>query len=167
MSSTIKYPIVFFVGMALGALFVLWASFLDKEADRRAAEEVLVEEFNDEDSISIKWKQNHFILNKENLYHELIAQDVDFPEIVLAQAVLETGHFKSYSCVQRNNLFGLKNRNGSYMTFEHWTLAVAAYKKYIQKYKSPPADYYKYLNDLGYAGDPSYTAKLKEIVNKK
>lgn len=167
MNTTTKYLIVLFVGMLLGVLGCKWTNALTEEAERRAAEEMLVEEFNDEDSISIRWKQNHFILNEENLYHELVAQDVDFPEIVLAQAILETGHFKSYSCVQRNNLFGLRSGKGSYMTFDHWTLAVAAYKKYIQKYDSLPKDYYKYLNTLGYAKDPNYTVKLKELVNKK
>ena len=167
MNTTTKYLIVLFVGMLLGVLGCKWTDALTEEAERRAVEEMLVEEFNDEDSISIRWKQNHFILNEENLYHELVAQDVDFPEIVLAQAILETGHFKSYSCVQRNNLFGLRSGKGSYMAFDHWTLAVAAYKKYIQKYNSPPKDYYKYLNTLGYANDPNYTVKLKELVNKK
>lgn len=114
--------------------------------------------------VDVTWRQNHFLLSKENLMNELKAQDVQFPEIVVAQALLETGNFKSYSCTNRNNLFGLRKRDGTYMSFEHWTDCVAAYKKYIQKGKQLPDDYYRYLDDLGYAEDTSYTTKLKQMV---
>lgn len=124
-------------------------------------------ETEETDTIIAEWKSNPLELNEQNLYNELIKQKVDFPEIVKAQAILETGNFKSYSCKVHNNLFGLKKKNGAYMYFEHWTLAVAAYKKYIQKYKTPPNDYYKYLQNLGYAEDKMYITKLKQIVNKK
>ena len=96
--------------------------------------------------------------------NELKAQDVQFPEIVAAQALLETGNFKSCACINGNNLFGLRKKDSTYMSFEHWTDCVAAYKKYIQKWKQPPNDYYKYLDDLGYAEDTSYTTKLKQMV---
>lgn len=112
----------------------------------------------------IVWRCDHFALNKENVYRELLIQKVDFPEIVLAQAMLETGNFKSYGCLTRNNLFGLRKKDGNYMSFEHWTFSVAAYKMYIQKYSHPPNDYYQYLQDLGYAEDPNYITKLKQIV---
>lgn len=125
------------------------------------------EELNEEEIVSVKWRQDHFKLNEENLYNELVAQGVDFPEIVTAQAILETGHFKSYACLQQNNLFGLRDNKGKYMSFPHWTDAVAAYKKYIQRYNHPvPEDYYAYLQELGYAEDPQYIDKLKQIVNK-
>lgn len=122
---------------------------------------------NEEEIVSVKWRKDHFKLSEENLYNELVAQGVDFPEIVTAQALLETGHFKSYACLQQNNLFGLRDNKGKYMSFPHWTDAVAAYKKYIQRYNHPvPEDYYVYLQELGYAEDPQYIDKLKQIVNK-
>ena len=119
------------------------------------------------DTVSVKWKEDPFVLKEANVYNELVAQGIDFPKIVLAQAILETGNFKSYNCLSRNNLFGLKNKKGAYMSFTHWTFSVTAYKKYIQKYKLPPVDYYEYINKLGYAEDSNYTSKLKEIVNKQ
>lgn len=117
------------------------------------------------ENVSAEWRTNHLKLTKENLLNELKVQKVLYPEIVVAQAILETGHFKSYLCKSHNNLFGLKSGN-SYMKFDHWTDCVAAYKRYIQNWKKPPKDYYKYLKDLGYATDPEYTEKLKEIVKK-
>lgn len=101
---------------------------------------------------------------QEGLMGALVYYEVDHPEIVYAQAILETGNFKSYGCLTRNNLFGLRKKDGDYMSFGHWTLSVAAYKRYIQKYSHPPNDYYQYLQDLGYAEDPEYITKLKQIV---
>lgn len=144
------------------ALLVV-AFFINVYSDNKE-ENTIIEK---EDSVSVQWRQNHFLLSEENLYNELVAQGVDFPEIVTAQALLETGHFKSYACLQQNNLFGLRDNKGTYMSFPHWTDAVAAYKKYIQRYNHPvPEDYYAYLQELGYAEDPQYIDKLKQIVNK-
>lgn len=120
----------------------------------------------DADSIPVVWRSNPFMLNEESLYKELVSQEVDYPTIVLAQALLETGKFTSHGCLVRNNLFGLRRLDGSYMEFPHWTYSVAAYKKYIQKYSIPPEDYYQFLQNLGYAEDPDYITKLKQIVNK-
>lgn len=117
-----------------------------------------------EESIEASWGTKQ--LNIDNLYEELLNQELDFPEIVLAQALLETGHFESFSCRERNNLFGLRKRDGSYMIFPHWTYSVAAYKKYIQKYKETPEDYYKFLENLGYAEDSAYIEKVKQTHKK-
>ena len=143
---------------------LLVVAFLINVYSDNKKEDTIIEK---EDSVSVQWRQNHFLLSEENLYNELVAQGVDFPEIVTAQALLETGHFKSYACLQQNNLFGLRDNKGTYMSFPHWTDAVAAYKKYIQRYNHPvPEDYYAYLQELGYAEDPQYIDKLKQIVNK-
>lgn len=154
MNKYILYIITFFIGMLIG-MASIWHYY--------SVSEVLEAEKESED-ICVKWRTEHFKLSKENLYSELVAQEIDYPEIVLAQALLETGNFKSYSCKVRNNLFGLKRKDGTYMEFDHWTNSVHAYKKYIQKYKEVPNDYYKYLNDLGYAEDSIYVIRVKEIV---
>jgi len=153
MNSFVRYLIICFIGVLIGA--VCTSRY---KSVKRQCEEINSEVAN------IVWRQNQFLLSEENLMNELKAQDVQFPEIVAAQALLETGNFKSYACIHRNNLFGLRKRDGTYMSFEHWTECVAAYKKYIQKWKQSPNDYYKYLDDLGYAEDTSYTTKLKQMV---
>ena len=153
-----KIHVVWFI------IALLVVAFLINVYSDNKKENIIIEK---EDSVSVQWRQNHFLLSEENLYNELVAQGVDFPEIVTAQALLETGHFKSYACLQQNNLFGLRDSKGKYMSFPHWTDAVAAYKKYIQRYNHPvPEDYYAYLQELGYAEDPQYIDKLKQIVNK-
>lgn len=153
MNSFVKYLISCLIGIFVGAVCVLWYQSVKRQCEKINGEVV-----------SVVWRQNHFLLSKENLMNELKAQDVQFPEIVAAQALLETGNFKSYSCINRNNLFGLRKKDGTYMSFGHWTECVAAYKKYIQKWKQPPSNYYKYLDNLGYAEDTSYTTKLKQMV---
>lgn len=154
----LRIHVVWFIIALLAVVF-----FINVYSDNKK-ENTIIEK---KDSVSVQWRQNHFLLSEENLYNELVAQGVDFPEIVTAQAILETGHFKSYACLQQNNLFGLRDNKGKYISFPHWTDAVAAYKKYIQRYNHPvPEDYYAYLQELGYAEDPQYIDKLKQIVNK-
>lgn len=103
---------------------------------------------------------------EEGLKEALIYYDIKFPEIVYAQAVLETGHFKSTGCLKHNNLFGLYDSKAKrYHRFNHWVESVVAYKKWIQRRYRPPEDYYVFLKRIKYAGDPEYINKLKQIVN--
>lgn len=103
---------------------------------------------------------------KEGLKDALKYYDIQHPNIVYAQALLETGHFKSVGCLRHNNLFGLYNNKAKrYCRFNHWTESVIAYKEWIQKRYKPPEDYYSFLRKMGYAKDPKYIHKLKQIVN--
>ena len=101
----------------------------------------------------------------EHLLSALKYYEIEYPRIVMAQAILETGHFKSNVCISYNNLFGLYNsRKGDYYRFDHWSESVEAYKKYIQ-YKYKGGDYYAFLDHIRYAEDPNYIKKLKVIVD--
>lgn len=153
--------IALLIGIFIGVACVLWIQQINKEAERIQRENKEKEII---DTIHVIWRQSHFVLSDSTLLAELNAQEIKFSNIVLAQAILETGHFKSYSCTEHNNLFGLRNKDGSYMYFNHWTDCVAAYKRYVQKWTQPPHDYYTYLDSLGYAEDKSYTKVLKQIV---
>ena len=86
--------------------------------------------------------------------------DVKFPQIVAAQALLETGYFTSRVCLENNNLFGLRRpSNGCYYTFNSWEESVKAYKDYVQ-YKYKGGNYYDFLNRIGYAEDGGYILKV-------
>ena len=94
---------------------------------------------------------------QEGLMEALEYYEVKHPEIVYAQAILETGHFRSKVYRECNNLFGLYNsRTESYYKFDHWSESVVAYLDFIQDRYKPPNDYYKFLLDIGYAEDPNY-----------
>ena len=101
---------------------------------------------------------------KEGLKEALDYYNIEHADIVYAQAVLETGNFKSTNCIKYNNLFGLYNsKKKEYFKYSHWSQSVEAYRKYIQsKYKS--GNYYDFLANLGYAEDSTYIYKVKEIV---
>lgn len=102
---------------------------------------------------------------KDGLKEALKYYDIKYSDIVHAQAILETGHFKSRACIENNNLFGLyDSKNKRYYKFNHWSESVIAYKEMVQyKYESSD-NYYKFLNDINYAEDKNYINKLKKIV---
>lgn len=99
-----------------------------------------------------------------NVYREIVSQKIYHPDIVLAQAKLETGNYKSKACTAYNNLFGLRKPDGSYYKFNSWQESVKAYKDWVQNKYIPPNDYYDFLDSIGYAEDGNYTSKLKDIV---
>lgn len=93
---------------------------------------------------------------------ELKRQNVSHPHIVLAQAKLESGNYRSNICKKNNNLFGLM-KGDDYHSFSHWKQSITYYKNHVQsRYRG--GDYYVFLADIGYAQDPQYINKLKEMV---
>lgn len=101
-------------------------------------------------------------LNEKNLKKVLKDNKIKHPNIVFAQAKLETGNFTSKVCKSKGNLFGLRKGN-QYRCYEHWTESVKAYKKLIQS-RYTGGDYLAFLNRIGYAEDPSYIDKLQTIL---
>ena len=96
-----------------------------------------------------------------NLYQEIIRNGIRHPKIVLAQAILETGWFRSKVCRNRNNLFGLiYPLTGQYFEFGHWTESVRAYYTKVQ-YRYKGGNYLVWLRDIGYAEDPNY---IREVI---
>ena len=98
-----------------------------------------------------------------NLYKEIIRNGILYPKIVLAQAILETGCFRSSVCRNKHNLFGLTNpRTGKYYEFNHWTESVRAYYTKVQ-YKYKGGNYLLWLDEIGYAEDPKYIIQLNKV----
>lgn len=123
-----------------------------------------------ETNVTIKLEEPYFFLsdipNDSLLLAALNYYKMQEPIIVLAQAKLETGDYRSYQCLVNNNLFGLfNNKTGNYFKFNHWTESIEAYKKYIEYKRCPNENYYDFLNRIGYAEDTAYVDKLKFIIN--
>lgn len=101
----------------------------------------------------------------DGLFYAIEYYNLYEPHIVYAQAVLETGHFRS-ALAQKGNLFGIyDSRRKQYRTYSHWIESVIDYRDAVQsKYKG--GDYYTFLRDLPYATDPDYVKKVRKIAER-
>lgn len=101
-------------------------------------------------------------LSVENLKELLIEEGVKFPDIVLRQAIQETGWFKCEKCsLSKNNIFGFYYKK-KYLTYDNWQDCVRYYKRWQDRhYKG--GDYYAFLKKVGFATDPTYAKKLKAL----
>lgn len=124
------------------------------------------------------------IINEENKFSEerlkqfILELNIRFPHIVLAQAKLESGYFKSKMFRENNNFFGMKvarrrpttNKGEQYghAFFDSWKDCVVDYAFYQAAYLNDiktEAQYFAYLR-ANYAEDPTYVEKLKKIIKK-
>ena len=106
------------------------------------------------------------LLTIPNLYEEIRRNGIPYPKIVLAQAILETGWFRSSVCRNKHNLFGLTNpQTGKYYEFDHWTESVRAYYTKVQ-YKYKGGNYLLWLKEIGYAEDPGYIQAVSRILSE-
>lgn len=121
-------------------------------------------------TVPVKLIQPEFLMSdnpEKDLPQVLNYYGVMHPDIVRAQAILETGYYRSKVFKKYNNLFGLyDSKNGDYFRFNHWSESVVAYISMIQYRYKPPDDYYHFLQDIGYAEDSLYVSKVKSIVNR-
>ena len=135
----------------------------DQKSDKRTSQKQAIP-INGKQAFS-KSKQSHLPeLTIPNLYQEIIRNGIQHPRIVLAQAILETGWFRSPLCRNRHNLFGLTNpKTGKYYEFNHWTESVRAYYTKVQ-YKYKGGNYLQWLRDIGYAEDPRYVREVIKVL---
>ena len=121
---------------------------------------------NSKDSVKAILSDIHYLpeLTVGNLIAEIKKQELKHPEIVLAQAILETGWFTSPVCKNKNNLFGLTNpRTKEYYEFSHWTESVKAYYTKVQ-YRYKGGNYLYWPRDIGYAEAPNYIQSLTRVI---
>ena len=137
----------------------------DQKSDKRTSQKQAIP-INGKQAFS-KSKQSHLPeLTIPNLYQEIIRNGIQHPRIVLAQAILETGWFRSPLCRNRHNLFGLTNpKTGKYYEFNHWTESVRAYYTKVQ-YKYKGGNYLLWLRNIGYAEDPRYFREVIKVLKK-
>lgn len=132
-----------------------------RNSDRKASLKTEQQKKTDD----ITKSENHLPeLTIPNLYKEIIRNGILYPKIVLAQAILETGWFRSSVCRNKHNLFGLTNpHTGKYYKFNHWTESVRAYYTKVQ-YKYKGGNYLLWLEDIGYAEDPKYIIAVENVL---
>lgn len=134
-----------------------------RNSDRKAS---LKTELQKKTDYITKSENNLPELTIPNLYKEIIRNGILYPKIVLAQAILETGWFRSSVCRNKHNLFGLTNPStGKYYEFNHWTESVRAYYTKVQ-YKYKGGNYLLWLDEIGYAEDPFYIIGIMKVLKK-
>ena len=103
-----------------------------------------------------------FAQTKADVLKELHRQKVPHANIVLAQARLESGNFKSALYKRTNNLFGIK-AGEKYKEYPHWRKSIEDYRLKISK-RYQGGCYYKFLQRIGYAENKDYIKLLKKIA---
>lgn len=104
------------------------------------------------------------ILTIENVEKYIRKSGILFPDIVVAQVVIETGHLRCVGCsLDRNNLFGF-NTGGPYLEFDHWTESVDFYVGWQKRnFRSGTEENYLDTLSARFAQDPGYKNKIKSI----
>lgn len=133
---------------------------------------VEIERIGEEERIIILRENGKF--TKEKLIDEITRMNFRFPHIVLAQAEIESGHFKSAIFRENNNMFGMREarvranlargtrRNHAY--YDTWKESLYDYGLYYSRYLSTlktEEEYYQYINEV-YAEAPDYGVLVKK-----
>ena len=136
-----------------------------------------VQTLSQEDKLIVIREYNEF--SEEKLIEKITELNFRYPHIILAQAKLESGHFKSTIFLENNNMFGMKeaklranlakgtNRGHAY--YETWQESVIDYALYYSTYLykiRTEGEYFEYLRQ-NYAEDPTYVQRLKQIIKKQ
>ena len=155
-------------GAAVGLLLVF--GFTSNPANK-------VQNLSQEEKLIVIREYNGF--SEQRLIEKISQLNFRYPHIILAQAKLESGHFKSTIFLENNNMFGMKeaklranlakgtNRNHAY--YETWQDCILDYALYYSTYLSDirtEGEYFEYLRQ-NYAEDPTYVQRLKQIINKQ
>ena len=99
----------------------------------------------------------------QEVYTYIVCSDIKFPDIVLRQAIWETGWFKSKHMIHKNNLFGFRHSK-EYMNFKNWKECVDYYKSWqLRQYTREGEDYYAFLVRIKYAQSKKYIGCLKSL----
>lgn len=117
--------------------------------------------------------------SQEALVEELKRLNIRFPHVVLAQSILETGHWESRIYQENHNLFGMKQARARATTakgtqlghayYDSWKESVTDYALYQTAYLNKirkEKQYLKYL-DKNYAEATDYDKKLEAIIERE
>ena len=118
------------------------------------------------------------------LYNEILEQELEYPDVVFAQAILESGAFSSKVYKNNNNLFGMrvpykretlaKGSKYGYALYNYWQESVADYALYQEFYlekrnkkniKVTREQYFAHL-DKTYSESSVYVKSLKRVIKE-
>lgn len=128
--------------------------------------------------ISLDNEKNKF--SEEKFIEELKRLNVKFPYIVMAQAIVETGHYKSEIFKENHNLFGMKQAKLRINTakgtqkghayYDNWHQSVYDYAFYQCRYLSnlkSEMEYFLYLSNVYAEAGGGYVNLVKKVIEKE
>lgn len=160
------------IGMVVSMMILLSMGFLNNIATGPNGEVLVIER-----RVMAYPQEQGF--SEDALIDYLREIKVKFPEVVFAQALLETGNFKSSNFKRNSNLFGMKRAgrrpttaaivDNGYAVYKSWQESVLDYALYQSHYLSNIKNQEDYLATIGrvYAEDPKYLTKIKIIIDQK
>jgi len=160
------------IGILGYTFFLILSTFLlTHNSDRREVIETITLE---ERMVVIN--ENNTKFSSDTLIYMLKELNVKFPHIVLAQSIVETGHWTSKIFLENNNLFGMKEAYVRVHTakgtqyghayYENWGESVYDYAFYQCRYLGAirtEDEYFNYLSN-SYAEAPNYIKILKQVI---
>ena len=160
------------IGILGYTFFLILSTFLlTHNSDRREVIETITLE---ERMVVIN--ENNTKFSSDTLIYMLKELNVKFPHIVLAQSIVETGHWTSKIFLENNNLFGMKEAYVRVHTakgtqyghayYENWEASVYDYAFYQCRYLGAirtEDEYFNYLSN-SYAEAPNYIKILKQVI---
>lgn len=171
----IKDNITIILGFLLFLISILYLIMLSYSI---TSKEVVNKYIKGENEIVvINRNENEF--SQEKLINEIDRLNFRFPHIVLAQSIIETGHFTSTIFMENHNLFGMRepririttaigtHRNHAY--YNSWVESLFDYGLYTSRYLGKlktEEEYFQYLS-RHYATDKTYVSKLRVIIKKE
>lgn len=96
---------------------------------------------------------------------------VRHPNVVWAQARLESGNFKSQTYRTKKNCLGIyDSRRRQYAYFNSWQECVKAYRDRVQyrftRNDATDEEYLQWLITIGYATDKTYASRVRKIIKE-
>lgn len=158
-------PIIILI-VSLSIFFIVLLNYLLYKQNKEIRPEVIDIIFN-----------NSFTLERFHL--EVINSNFKYPDIVIAQAYIESSHFKSPVWLENNNMFGMKQAttrltickgtNLNHGVYDNWVDCVKDRLIYdaIYLYKLNREEYLEYLDKTyAEAGGTYYSDLIKQVIKK-
>lgn len=118
-------------------------------------------------------------LTKEALWSTINEMGIKHPDVVFAQALLESGDFSSPVCKRNNNLFGMKMPElrktvahpgfKGYAKYESWKQSIYDYKLYQEHlFRNGELSRSQYISKLNkiYSEVSDYSTRLKRVIKE-
>ena len=97
---------------------------------------------------------------------------VKHPNVVWAQARLESGNFESKTYRQKHNCLGIYDtKRKQYAWFNRWQECVEAYRDRVQyrftRTDATDEEYLQWLTKIGYAKEKTYASRVRKIIREE